>query len=85
MPSKDTTLRIRNGGGSPITATVATPGEAFTGAAIADTAIVVAAGAEVTAGPFPYQHYRDPRDGLAAITYSGVTSVTIAVLELQES
>lgn len=83
-PSKDTVLHIRNGGGAPITATVVTPKEAFPGAAIADIAIVVPAGGLLIAGPFAASDFRDPVDGLATLTYSSATSVTVAVLEVAE-
>ncbi len=33
-------------------------------------------------GPLPAEHFADPSDGLAAITYSGVTSVTVAAVQV---
>jgi hypothetical protein len=35
-------------------------------------------------GPFPAHSFADPTDGLADITYSSATSVTVAVFKLQE-
>lgn len=75
-------LHVKNGGGSAITVTIVTPKEAFPGAAIADTAVSVSAAGEAMIGPFPSRHYADPTDGIADISYSGVTSVTIAAIEL---
>lgn len=72
-------LHVINGGGSPVTVTLATPGTAD-GLAIADTAKAVAAGASAF---IPLRAvYRNAATGRAAITYSGVTSVTVAVLRL---
>lgn len=72
-------LHVINGSGSSITVTVVTPGTAD-GLAIADTAKAVAAGAS---GFVPLRSvYRDPVSGRAAITYSAVTTVTVAVLQL---
>lgn len=75
-------LHVKNGGASAMTVTIVTPKEAFEGAAIDDTAVSVPASDERMIGPFPRRHYADPTDGLADITYSAVTSVTIAVIEL---
>lgn len=72
-------LHVINGGGTPLTVTLVTPGTAD-GLAIVDTAKSVAAGASAFV---PLRAvYRNPVTGRAAITYSGVTSVTVAVLQL---
>lgn len=72
-------LHVINGGGSSVTVTLVTPGTSG-GLAIADTALTVAAGASAFV---PLRAvYRNPVTGRAAITYSGVTSVTVAVLQL---
>ena len=72
-------LHVINGGGSPVTLTIVTPGTAD-GLAIADTAKSIAAGASAFV---PLRAvYRNPVTGRAALTYSGVTSVTVAVLQL---
>lgn len=71
-------LHVRNGGGSPITVTIDSTGKTFNGSDVPDTVVSVAAGAEaiipITAD------YRNATDGLATITYSGVTTVTVAAL-----
>lgn len=83
IPDKDVFIHVKNGSGGAITVTVATPGD-VDGEAIADRAVSVGATSEKMIGPFPKQLFANPADsGKAAITYSGVTSLTIAVLELQ--
>ncbi|MFE2021302.1 hypothetical protein ACFW9O_24970 [Streptomyces sp. NPDC059499] len=72
-------LHVINGGGSSVTVTLVTPGTSG-GLAIADAAVAVAAGASAFV---PLRSvYRNSVTGRAAITYSGVTSVTAAVLRL---
>lgn len=71
-------LVVINGGASPRTATIATPGT-VAGHAIADATLVVAAG---KTGLIPLTGiFRGALDR-AAITYDAVTSVTVAVLML---
>ncbi|WP_405994962.1 hypothetical protein [Streptomyces sp. NBC_00986] len=70
-------LLVKNGDSGSHTVTLATPGT-VNGLAIADRAIAVAAGAQV-AIPVT-SDYRDPSTGRAAVTYDGVTSVTVAVV-----
>lgn len=69
---------VTNGGVGSITVTVAVPGTEY-GQARADIPVTVAAGASKMIGPLP----SDLRgtDGLVALTYSGVTSVTVAAIE----
>ncbi len=74
-------LDVNNGGGSPITVTIAVPGNTSYGLANPDVATAVAAGARRRFGPFPAD-LADPADGLVAITYSGVTTVTVEALQL---
>lgn len=82
IPDKDTYLHVKNGSGGSLNVTIVTPREAFDGAAIADTVVAVPASGERLIGPFPAEHYASPADGKADITYSGVTSLTVAVLKL---
>lgn len=84
-PTKDTFLHVKNGSGGALTVTIVTPQEAFPGAATADIAVSVPGTSERMVGPFPAQFFRDPADGLASITYSGVTTLTIAALQLAEA
>jgi hypothetical protein len=85
-PDVDTFSHVKNGSGSPITVTVVTPRtDQESGQAIADVTVSVpATTGERMIGPFPHNSFADPTDGLADITYSGVTSLTVAVLKVQE-
>jgi hypothetical protein len=75
----DLVLCVRNGGASAVTVTVVTPGQ-FNGLDIADASISVAAGASAFVPMTAV--YRDPISNRASVTYSAVTSVTVAVLQL---
>lgn len=66
----------KNGSGGSITVTVATPGKPG-GQTITPVAIVLAAGAEKFAGPFDPAYFNDAT-GFVNLTYSGVTSLTVA-------
>lgn len=73
-------LRVKNAGAGPITVTVDTPNPdnfGVVGAAL-DITFTVAAGAEVTAGPFDPARHNDV-NGRTQLAYSGVTSLTVAV------
>lgn len=84
LPSKDTYIRVNNGGGSPITVTVTTvQNDPTTGLAIADVSVSVTNAQSRLIGPFPAEAFADPTDGLADITYSGVTSVTVGAFKLR--
>lgn len=68
-------VHVKNGSGGSITVTVVTPETVDGDLAVGDRNVSVAAGAEakIAVG----SRYRNPSDGLAALTYSGVTSLTI--------
>jgi hypothetical protein len=84
-PDKDTFIHVKNGGGSGITVTIAVPGTERYGVATADAAVTVPNGGERMIGPFPAEIFADSAlTGAAAITYSGVTSVTIGVFKAAE-
>lgn len=68
-------LRVKNGGAGSVTVTVVTPGNTKYGQADPDVPVTVAAGAEVAIGPFPDAL---AVDGVISVTYSAVTSVTVA-------
>lgn len=72
-------LLVRNGDAGSHTVTLVTPGT-VDGLAIADRAVVVAAGA-IEAIPVT-NAYRNPSTGRASITYDGVTSVEVAVVRV---
>lgn len=77
-PGNNVYLLVKNGSTAAITVTLDATGLVFNGAAVPDTAVTVGVGADaivpVTAD------YRNTTDGLAAITYSAVTTVTVAAL-----
>ncbi|MFC7846128.1 hypothetical protein [Streptomyces sp. NPDC057382] len=72
-------LHVRNGDATSKTVTLATPGTVGD-LAIADAAQTIPASGSAF---IPLKStYRDPMTGRASITYSAVTSVTVAVLQL---
>jgi hypothetical protein len=75
IPGPGSYVHVKNGGGSSVTVTLVTPGTVDGTLAVGDRAVVVAAGAEskIAVGNL----YRDPADGLASITYSAVTTVSV--------
>lgn len=73
-------LIVKNGGAGSITVTAVVPGNLVTGDAYPDKAYSVAAGAEAWIPVL--REYRDPADGLAHFTYSGVTSVNVAHVDV---
>ncbi|WAZ20167.1 hypothetical protein STRCI_001266 [Streptomyces cinnabarinus] len=72
-------LAIKNADASPHTVTIATPGT-VEGLAIADRPVTVPAG-QTYVVPIT-DRYRDPSTGRAALTYDGVTSVTVGVFRV---
>lgn len=80
-PGPGVFLHVKNGSAGDITVTLDDPNSTSPAAATAfnpDVAVVVTA-AEERFIPVP-ERFRNSVDGLAAITYSGVTSLTIAAL-----
>ena len=77
-PGPNVFLHVKNASGGALTVTVVTPRNDALGNPVADNAISVpVTTGERMIGPFPYDFYADPTTGLASITYSGVTSLTI--------
>lgn len=72
-------LHIKNGAGSSMTVTLVTPATVDNTLAVGDRAVTVAAGSEQMIA-VPDSLYRDPTTGLASITYSAVTTVTVAAI-----
>lgn len=82
MPGPGVFLHVMNGGGSPITVTLGTAGNYYGSVANPDVPITVDASGEKMI-PVPATPFGDPSDGgLAPISYSGVTSVTVAALRI---
>lgn len=73
-------LWVKNASGSPITVTVVVPGTYF-GQALPDVAVSVpATTGERMIGPLD-SRLADPSTGVISITYSAVTSVTVAAVK----
>lgn len=81
VPTNNTFLHVKNASAGALTVTIVTPGT-VSGQAVADVAVSVPAAGERWIGPLPGSLFARPVDGRADITYSGVTSLTLAVLEL---
>lgn len=73
-------LVVKNGDASSKTVTLVVPGNLETGVAYPDKDYVVAAGATVLIPLLPI--YRNHATGVANITYSAVTSVTVGVFSI---
>ncbi len=73
-------LYVSNGGGSPINVTLA-PAGLPGGLALATHVVAVANGAAKFIGPFDPTFYNNA-SGMMPITYSGVTSVVVAVVKV---
>lgn len=84
-PSNTTFLHVKNGSGGALTVTVAATKVPLANMTEAVAAVSIAAGAEKMLGPFPADHFvATDGSGLADITYSGVTSLTIAVVQVTQ-
>lgn len=81
VPGAGTFIHVKNASGGSITVTLVTPATVDTSLAVGDRAIAVAAATEQKIA-VPDTLYRDPADGLASITYSGVTSLTIGCFRI---
>jgi hypothetical protein len=80
-PTDRTFIVVKNGHTSPQTVTIATPGN-VEGQPIEDLAVPVANASEEWIGPISPSLFRNSVDGLASLTYSGVTALTIAVVQI---
>jgi len=72
-------IHIKNGHSGAQTVTIVSQ-STVDGLAVADRAIAIPAGEERFIGPFPQGTYNNS-SGQVELTYSGVTSLTIAVLK----
>jgi hypothetical protein len=79
QPSSTTFLLLVNDGGTSDDATVNVTATAY-GQAVADVTIIVPAGGQAVAGPYDPGEVAAQQTGLATITYSNATPLTIAVL-----
>lgn len=84
-PGPETFLHVKNTSGGSITVTVVTPG-ATGGLAIADVSVAVpATTGDRMIGPLPGSLFADATTGLGSITYSGVTNLTVAVIDVSDN
>ena len=82
-----TFLHVKNGSGGSITVTVTAQSTSLSTTThglltVSNVAIAIGAGSERIIGPFPKQAYNNASKQLA-ITYSGVTSLTIAAFYIE--
>jgi hypothetical protein len=79
-------LEVVNGGGSPITVTLNIPAARTyePNVAITSPAVSVTNGTTKWIGPVDAGTFADPTTGLCSITYSAVTSVTVAAVQLAQ-
>ena len=75
----DEIIHVKNGSGGAIDVTIVTQATVDS-QAVADRVVNVPAGEERVIGPFPKATYNDSGD-LVQLTYSGVTSLTVAVMK----
>lgn len=74
-----TLLYVNNGGGGPINVTI--DAQSIDGMPFEDPVVAVAAGAHKLIGPFPPRYFNDA-GGFVNVSYSGVSSVTVAAIQL---
>lgn len=83
-PDATTFLHVKNGSGGALTVTVAATKVPAADMVITNLAVSVPSSGERMIGPLPADMFAAADgSGLADITYSGVTSLTIAVLKVQ--
>lgn len=80
-PDGQAFYHIKNGGVSSVTVTFAAQAT-VDGLTVSDVAITVPAGEERIVGPFS-RTYMNDANGRVQVTYSGVTSVTVAAFRLE--
>lgn len=80
-PNDRGALLVLNGSGAPIDVTIVWPGNTKYGPANPDPVVAVPAGAYRLIGPFG-SDLASSIDGLVAITYSAVTTVSVAAVSI---
>lgn len=83
-PSNNLFLYINNAGGGSITVTVTTP-QTLRGQAVSDLSVSVTNGQARFIRISPADFFTDPATGLGSISYTGVTSVTVGVFQVQDA
>lgn len=78
-------LHVKNAGGSPDTVAVAVPGSSpAPNLTISSVSVSVTNGQERMIGPFPANFFNDPTTGVATVTHSFTTTVTVGVFNLSQ-
>lgn len=81
-PGPHREFRVKNGHSSAQSVSIAVPGNTNYGVANPDIGPVsIAVGAEYAFGPFPAA-FADKADGMVAVTYTGTTALTVAVVDV---
>lgn len=83
-PTATTVLDFKNASDSPITVTIVTTATLY-GQPISNVSVSVPSSGEVICGPFDPGMVMTAGTNTASMTYSSVTSLTVAVIEIQPS
>lgn len=83
-PDAQVFIHVKNGGGSPDTCVVQVLAGDPPGLTISDNSVSVTNAQERMIGPFPAQFFADPTTGLATVTHSFTTTVTVGVFKLTQ-
>ena len=81
VPGDTTYLHVKNASGVSVTVTITAVGLCSQGSTHSSV-VAVPAGADRVIGPITGSRFAAVSDGLAAVTYSAVTSVTVAACRL---
>lgn len=82
VPDAQTFLHVKNGGGSPDTVTISVLQGNPPGLTISAVSVSVTNAQERMIGPLPPNFFADPVTGLATVTHSFTTTVTVGVFKL---
>jgi hypothetical protein len=83
-PDAQVFIHVKNAGGSPDTCVVSVLAGDPPGLVISDNSVSVTNAQERMIGPFPPQFFADPTTGLATVTHSFTTTVTVGVFKLSQ-
>ena len=84
-PGADVFLHVKNAGGSPVTVTIAVTEKVQGDIVVSNVAVTVNNGSEKMIGPFPLREFlATDGSGLCDVTYSAVTSLTIAAVQIAQ-
>lgn len=83
-PDGQTFIHVKNAGASPDSCVVAVLAGDPPGLVISDNTVSVTNAQERMIGPFPAQFFADPTTGLATVTHTFTTTVTVGVFKLSQ-